>query len=323
MQAGHLRLSALLRKMIYLQHYMPINETTMDTRPLELFLTLAETLHFGRTSRLCHVSPSAVSRSIRQLESELDTTLFYRDNRRVSLTREGEHFRDYARQALSDWRAVRLALQDEQQVLRGELSLYCSVTASYSFLHDMLSNFRENFPRIEITLHTGDPAQAVERVLAGTEDIAIGARPAQLPSGIAFHPITRSALLFIAPASQPQLGERLAGQASPEAWAGVPMILSEEGLARERTDRWFRDLGLRPEIYAQVSGNEAIVSMVSLGFGVGVVPQIVLDNSPLAGRIRILDVAPQLAPYEVGLFTLEKRLSEPLIDAFWHQPELG
>lgn len=295
----------------------------MDTRPLQIFLTLAETLHFGRTGRQCHISPSAVSRTIRQLETELDTPLFYRDNRRVQLTREGERFRDYARQALADWEAVRLALQDDQRILRGELSLYCSVTASYSFLHDMLSNFRQNFPRIEIKLHTGDPAQAVERVLSGTEEIAIGARPSQLPAGIMFRALARSPLLFIAPASQPQLAERLSGKAGTETWRDVPMILSEEGLARERTDRWFRAIGLRPQIYAQVSGNEAIVSMVSLGFGVGVVPQIVLDNSPLASRIRILDVTPTLAPYDVGLFTLEKRLNEPLVQAFWQQSALG
>ena len=97
------------------------------------------------------------------------------------------------------------------------------------------------------------------------------------------------------------------------------MILSEEGLARDRVDRWFRQLGVKPHIYAQVGGNEAIVSMVSLGFGVGVVPKIVLDNSPLAGRTRPLDVQPALAPYEVGLFTQERRQEEPLINAFWSQ----
>ena len=59
--------------------------------------------------------------------------------------------------------------------------------------------------------------------------------------------------------------------------------------------------------------------MVSLGFGVGIVPKIVLDNSPLAGRTRPLDVQPALAPYEVGLFTQERRREEPLIQAFWSQ----
>ena len=82
---------------------------------------------------------------------------------------------------------------------------------------------------------------------------------------------------------------------------------------------WFEERGLTPTIYAQVAGNEAIVSMVSLGFGVGVVPRIVLDNSPLADKVQVLDVQPELEPYEVGLFALEKKLKSPLIRAFWEQ----
>ena len=291
----------------------------VDTRTLRLFLALAETLHFGRAGERCHMSPSAVSRAIKQLEGELSVTLFNRDNRSVALTREGERFQRYARTTLAQWDSLRYSMQESSRVLQGELSMYCSVTASYSFLYDILSTFRRNYPRIEIKLHTGDPARAVERVMTGEEDITIGARPNPVPRGVAFRPILRSPLLFIAPADAPELTETLDGPASPHNWRDVPMILSEEGLARQRIDRWFRNLGLRPRIYAQVSGNEAIVSMVSLGFGVGVAPRIVLDNSPLAARTRTLDVRPALEPYEVGLFALEKRLNDPLIEAFWSQ----
>ncbi len=101
------------------------------------------------------------------------------------------------------------------------------------------------------------------------------------------------------------------------------MILSEAGLSRQRVDAWFGKLGIQPAIYAQVAGNEAIVSMVSLGFGVGVVPRIVLDNSPLAEKVQVLDIRPELDAYDVGLFTLEKKLKSPLINAFWSQIRTG
>lgn len=97
----------------------------------------------------------------------------------------------------------------------------------------------------------------------------------------------------------------------------MPMILSEAGVSRGRVDEWFRDIGVTPNIYAQVAGNEAIVSMVSLGFGLGVVPKIVLDNSPLIDTVQILDVAPSLEPFDIGLFTLKKSLKNPLVAAFW------
>ena len=85
----------------------------------------------------------------------------------------------------------------------------------------------------------------------------------------------------------------------------------------DRVDAWFRRLDVTPKIYAQVAGNEAIVSMVSLGLGLGVVPKIVLDNSPHAERVRVLEVDPVLEPYELGLFTLKRHLHNPLVDAFW------
>lgn len=287
----------------------------MDTRLLKLFLSLADTLHFGRASELNHISPSALSRSIKQLEDEVGVDLFERNNRTVTLTHEGELFRDYAREALLQWDVIRDALMEEAEELHGEISVYCSVTASYSFLYDILSQFRLNHPGVEIKLHTGDPEHAIGHILSGSEDITIAARPDPLPPGIAFKPITMSPLVFIAPTEQSALQPLI----DQQDWAQIPMILPESGVGRKRLDEWFEQRGFTPIIYAQVAGNEAIVSMVSLGFGVGVVPRIVLENSPLAEKVRVLDVTPQLLDYEVGLFALEKKLKSPLIRAFWEQ----
>jgi len=302
-----------LRKMIYLHFYNAFYATIrlMDARSLKQFVTLSESLHFGRASKTSHVSPSALSRSIKRLEDELGVTLFERNNRSVALTRAGSLFLTYARDSLAQWDAICNELMEESGDLRGEISMYCSVTASYSFLFDILTRFRHDHPHVEIKLHTGDPEDAISRVLTGDEDIAIGARPGRLQAGLAFRPIEFSPLVFIASRNHP-------GPKDNE-WADTPMILSERGLARRRVDDWFRTLDVQPRIYAQVAGNEAIVSMVSLGFGVGVVPRIVLDNSPLSHTVRVLDVKPALEDYEVGLFTLEKKLASPLISAFWSQ----
>ncbi len=289
----------------------------MNTRNLQHFLALAENLHFGRASDACNISLSALSRNIRQLENELDVCLFNRDNRTVALTREGQKFQQYAREAISQWNLIRNDLTGSAGQLQGEISMYCSVTASYSILFDLLNRFRSEYPDIEIKLHTGDPDHAIARIMAGEEEITIAAHPRSLPRGLVFKPIILSPLLFIAPATQSDPDVPISAPTSPAEWAQVPMILSEEGVARNRIDAWFRQIDINPRIYAQVAGNEAIVSMVSLGLGIGVVPKIVLDNSPLADRIQILDVQPALEPYDVGLFTLRKNLNNPLVDAFW------
>ena len=97
------------------------------------------------------------------------------------------------------------------------------------------------------------------------------------------------------------------------------MIMSEEGPIRDHLNQWFSDIDTTPNIYAQVAGHEAIVSMVSLGFGIGVVPKIVLDNSPLKDKVSIMNNTPKLPSYDVGFCTLNKRLKSPIIKAFWSQ----
>ncbi len=289
----------------------------MNIRTLKHFMALAETLHFGRASDACNISLSALSRNIRQLEEELGALLFDRDNRTVALTAEGQKFLQYARDAIAQWDQIRNELADNSNQLHGEISLYCSVTASYSILFELINRFRLDHPEIDIKLHTGDPNHAIAHILDGEEDLAIAALPQTLARGLAFKPITTSPLLFIAPVQQRDPDVPTAPPTSADQWAQVPMILSEGGVARKSIDTWFRQMGISPRIYAQVTGNEAIVSMVSLGLGIGVVPKIVLDNSPLVDRIQILEVTPTLEPYEVGLFTLKKNLKNPLINAFW------
>lgn len=295
----------------------------MDMRPLKHFLALANTLHFGRASDACHVSPSTLSRSIRQLEETLGVVLFERDNRHVVMTPQGTAFQTYARETLEQWEQLRLSLQNGARRLTGEISVYCSVTASYSFLYALLSKFRTHHPGIELKLHTGDPAEAMARVLAGDEDMAITPRPRRAPDALAFKSLTRAPLVFIAPRAPAAWVPATPESPSAAQWRNVPMILSEAGLSREFANTWFRALGVTPQIYAQVAGHEAIVSMVGLGFGIGVVPKIVLDNSPLQERVRVLPVKPELPHYDVGLCVLERRLRSPLIRALWDEVQEG
>src|SRR5690606_34041445 len=289
----------------------------MQPRDMQLFLHLCQTLHFGQTSRHFHISPSSLTRLIQRLEGEVGVPLFERDNRTVKLTGAGQRFRLYAIDVLERWSRLKRELQ-QSEVLSGQISIFCSVTASYSFLHELLAQFRARYPAVEIQLHTGDSAHAVQRVLDEQEDVSIAAQPDHLPDKLSFRSVSHSPLVFIAP-SLPGPVQDLAEAAVPGQlpWESVPMILSESGVARSRADQWVRSQGLKPNIYAQVAGNEAIVSMVSLGFGIGVVPLLVLENSPMRTKIRILDVTPALEPFSIGLCALSRRLANPLVQALW------
>jgi LysR family positive regulator for ilvC len=99
--------------------------------------------------------------------------------------------------------------------------------------------------------------------------------------------------------------------------------MAESGLSRQGVEALFKKKGVHPNIYAYVAGNEAIISMVSLGCGVGVVPRLVLEKSPLKDQVRIMDVKPELSPFSVGVCTAKKNLLNPIVSAFWEIAEQG
>lgn len=286
----------------------------MDYKDLEVFVQLAEHQNLGAVSQLFHCSPSTLSRRLKRMEESIGSDLFDREGTRIKLTEEGKLFRQHAKQVLELWHQFKLSMQRQSSELQGQLSIYCSVTASYSFLSELLSRFRAQYPLVDIRLKTGDAAESIAHAQSGDVDVVIAARPDQLAANLTFKAITPAPLLFIAPSSSQAVPELLSEEIS---WDKVPLVLSETGLARTRVDRWFKQKRLKQTIYAQVSGHEAIVSLVSLGCGVGVVPDLVLKNSPLMNKVRILDVQPELEPFAVGLCAQSKRLHEPLISALW------
>ncbi|HBA87463.1 MAG TPA: HTH-type transcriptional activator IlvY [Geobacter sp.] len=286
----------------------------MDLRELEIFLTTAEMLHFGRASQACNLSPSALTRTIQRMEEQLEQPLFLRDNRTVTLSPAGERLKSYARLCLQEWQSFRSSIKNDQAVA-GSLSIYASITAVYGLLPQLLESYRERYPEVQLELRTGAAEQAVAQVQSGEIDLAVAALPDRLRSSIEFLPIVTIPLIFIAPrqagaAELPLKGGRL-------DLSRAPLVLPQTGLSRRRLDQWLKEHRITPNITSEVSGNEAIIAMVRLGCGVGIVPRLVLERSPFRDEVAVLDNAPELKPYDVGLCTSKRNLQRPSVSAFW------
>jgi len=292
----------------------------VDLRSAEVFVSLAETLHFGQTASRCNLSASAVSRQLVRLEEQVGAKLLERDQRHVAITPAGRQVLLLARRWLAEWSQLRAALSGGDQLLHGQLRVYASVTASYTVLANVLPPLRQRYPGIELLLHTGDQADGIERVLAGREDCAIVAQPDRLPSALAFAELRSSPLVLIGPTDKGPLHQaikRHLRDGSEPDWPQTPLVLAERGLARERLLAHFSAQNVQPHVYAEVGGHEAVVSMVSLGFGLAMVPEIVLSVSPQRRAIKVLPWLDGLDDFVIGLCSKSDLLQDPLVDAFW------
>ncbi len=290
----------------------------MNIKSLQLFIHLCDSKSFAKTAAAMHISPSALSRQIQKLEEETHQQLFLRDNRSVELTVQGKKLLPVALKILGEWQQYQSYVKGTEDELKGEIRLFCSVTASYSHLPELISDFRIQHPFIEFKLSTGDPAQAIDKIMADEADIAISAKPDQLPAKVAFEPISEIPLSVIAPVGISSFAEEL--QKETPDWSTIPFILPEAGTARERANVWFKQMKIKPNIYAQVAGHEAIVSMVALGCGVGIAPDVVINNSPVREKINRLKVLP-IKPFELGVCCIKRQLENPLVKALWEVAE--
>ncbi|XKM12530.1 HTH-type transcriptional activator IlvY [Orbaceae bacterium ac157xtp] len=289
----------------------------MDIRDLKTFLVLCDTRHFALTAQMSHMTPSTLSRQIQRLEESVGQVLFTRDNRSVEITEAGQQLRLFAKKVLADYAELQQSLNKSSTQLTGELSLFCSVTASYSHLPDILERFRLLYPMVEIKLTTGDAADAVNKVQSNESDLAIAGRPKLLPNSIEFLKLGEIEMILLIPRLNSAFSDEL-HKKKPD-WKNIPFIVPEHGPIRHQIDLWFkRNKISHPKIYATVSGNEAILPMVALGCGVALLPKVVMENSPDRIRERIIEWSSTLIPpFDIGICVQKRRLAEKTIAAFW------
>ena len=282
---------------------------------IRAFLHLAETLHFARSAAALHMSASALTRCIQRVEEELGQSVFLRTKRSVALTRAGEIFRDHARAQLAAEARLREALASEEAEPTGELRIACTVTACHSVLPKLLARYRSRFPGIQLQIGTSDAVRCIERLESDDVDVAVVPEPDVPSEELRFVRLARTDLAFIAPRTDKELGARARG--GKRGWDKLPVVLPRRGIERERVDAWFAERGIEPEVYAEVDGNEAILAMVGLGCGVGIVPELVRKDSPLRLRVDVVDVPHTPRGYFVSLCAKAATLRRRPAAALW------
>jgi LysR family transcriptional regulator, positive regulator for ilvC len=288
----------------------------MDFHELEAFIALANTLHFAQAAAIVHLSPSALSRLLSRLEEETGAALFERDTRQVTLTREGEQFLEFAKESVYKKDDMILKLSEKDDKLHGILRVYASVTACYSILPPFVEALAREHPGLRLSVETGDPADAATAVREGRAELALDALPENGFRELDCYSVRKTPLVFVASTSgkygkidlvrdvpetrNPGLLAASIDRNLTRVLSSVPLILPKAGLARERFNRWIRNHGIKADIAAETSGNEAVLALARLGLGLGLVPRLVLENGPFAEGLVLYKAGPEFGEYDIG-----------------------
>lgn len=248
---------------------------TPELRQLRYFVAVAERLHFGRAAQALHISQPPLSRAIRELELRLGATLFTRTRRKVELTPEGGRFLDEARRVLAQLEGAVLEVRGMAAGSGGRLRLGFVSLADYSVLPALLKSYKAARPGVTL---------ALREMLSPEQAVALAA--GELDFGLLLPPVAGAGLDHLV-----MHGERF-----------VVALPARHALARSRGRIAMRELAaeafvmvpreIAPGLYDIVAGLAAragfslrvaqealqmqtIVSLVSAGMGVAVVPESV------------------------------------------------
>lgn len=250
----------------------------MDLRQLRHFVTVADTLHFGRAAELLGMTQPPLSQSIMALERELGAALFLRSKRTVQLTAFGQQWLEHVRPALERIDDLPEIARRLRTGMAGRLRLSFISTADYSVLPKLVQSFSAAFPDVEISLLEATSDVQVEALLSGQVDagILIPTHPS-LPAGLEYLPLLREPLVAAVPDAWldegrlPVRGNVLLG----DDWMAEPLIIFPA-----RVSPAFHDLVLgfyharerQPHIRQEAIQMQTIISLVSAGMGMALVP---------------------------------------------------
>ncbi|MGW5521172.1 LysR substrate-binding domain-containing protein [Gordonia sp. NPDC003950] len=255
----------------------------MELRHLRYFAAVAETCHFGQAAATLHVAQPALSYAIRQLESELDATLFNRTTRQVSLTPAGEYLKGEAHRILSD---VDDAVDGVRRIAAGRSGMVrigLTGIAAFSHLPRIARAVKAALPDVELRI-VSDLLTPMQCAALEAHEIDLGVlRPPVVGEGIELRTIDVECMVLVV-ASDHRLAIEPVVATSDLRNEPFVMYDSRDSAVNDATFRTCRRAGFVPQRAHEASGTPVLLALVAAGLGVAVLPASV-RALPLAGLV--------------------------------------
>ena len=279
----------------------------MDLDQLHTFLEIVRLKSFSKAAQTCYRTQPAISAQIRQLEHELNTSLFERLGTRIQLTPAGRVFADYAQKILELRRQAQDAINELERTPRGELVIAANEATCIYVLPTVFSSFKKRFPNVQLLVDRSYGRHVVESVVDNLADFGFTQLPVQEKRLQVVHVYTDE-IKLLAPASHP-----LAGRPSVTARDVVPypLLLPKGGATRTRLNQWLEPVEDEIQISMELDSTEMIKRFVQAGMGISFMAASHFREGVEAGQFAAVSLGPEPLMRRLGLvYRKDKALSK-------------
>lgn len=239
---------------------------------------------FTRAAQMLHVSQSALSQQIKELEERLGAQLLDRSGRQVRPTDMGAVYLQYVRHVLEQLDEAARAVRDVEDLSTGSLRLGVTPTVAAYLVGPLLQRFRSAYPGIALSIRVAAQEEEIEPALRRDElDLGIGF--GDLPAeDIAVTPLHKERLALIVAADRPFARD---AEVTAADAAAMPLGLLDKSFSTRRViDRYFASRGLRPTVAVEANSIEALVEIVRMTDVATILPESIAGDGLATLRFR-------------------------------------
>ncbi|MGH6790730.1 MAG: LysR substrate-binding domain-containing protein, partial [Pseudolabrys sp.] len=290
--------------------YLSTPARQMDFKKLEYFVHVADLGSFTKAAALLSIAQSALSHQVRQLETELDQTLLYRNGRGVTPTDAGRRLLAHARGILMQMRRARDELTDARDAMVGHVIFGLPPTLARLLTVPLVKSFRKSFPKGTFGVVEALSASIVEWLVEGRVDIGLVYNPQPLPS-LEIRPLHEQEMFLV---SSTAGGKRKPGKSVQlRELPRYPLIIPSRANAnRMLVDSQLAHLGLKPQIEFEIDGIASVLDLVHEGYGYAVLPLSSLRSHPFGRNFTAWPIVRPKLSIQLSLVTSAQRPITPL-----------
>ena len=286
----------------------------MNLHLLRTFAAVVTHGGFGRAAEAIHVSQPAVSKAVRELESQLDMSLMEHGGRQVRLTEAGVRLYEYAREIVALEQVALSDLSAMKALRSGTITVGASMTIATFLLPPILAEFSRQSPDIDIRVVSGNTDVVTKRLYGYELDVAL---VGQL---VEDERIERAfwydhELVIIAPATHPLSQEH---EVTPALLSSSRWVVREEGSGtRDYTANLLESVGIRPCRLMEIESMEGVVQCVAAGLGLAIVPIEAAEDLIRVGKLKRLSLRTVRFKWPLYAMRLRARPISPAVSSFW------
>ncbi|MGM9924995.1 MAG: LysR family transcriptional regulator [Bacillus sp. (in: firmicutes)] len=281
----------------------------MEWQQLEYFRVVAKIQHFTKAAEILSISQPALTRSITKMEQELGIALFDRVGRTVRLNKYGELFLKHVEKALSEITAGIEEIQQLRNPYTGTVSFSFLLTLMH-IVPDIISHFTKRYPEMNLELHQSSSALSIQQLFDGEVDYCL-IGPVDHDSNIIWRLLFEEELFVYVPADHPLAARTLISLAELRE---EHFISFKKGIGmRETTENYCKQVGFIPKIKFEGEDVSTVMSLVSSGLGVTLVPEF---NGIASDKIKKIAVSHPSCCRAIGIAWLKGKALSPTAELF-------